>query len=88
MKVRVHIKYPYWQSHESDEVIDIPEGQDPEDYIYENREEILVKYGCELEPDDLYSALDMEYADVVLLEEFSFPGKVQNETGTDPASRD
>lgn len=67
MKVAIHIKYPYWQIHTEDKLIDVPDGIEPEDYIYENREKIIMDAGCELPIDSLDSAIDAGYADVVLL---------------------
>ena len=62
MKVRVKIWYPYVATHKEEIEIDVPDGKDAEDYVYENEEKILEENGAEFDFCALATALDLEYA--------------------------
>ena len=64
MKMKCKIWYPYQATHEEEIEVEIPEGEDPENYLYEHRQDILEKHGCELQDHDLSTCLDLAYAGV------------------------
>lgn len=64
MKILCKVWYPVQLTHEEETEIDIPDGQDPADWICEHEQEIIEKCGCEETPPDLSFALDMGYAGV------------------------
>jgi len=65
MKALIKYKYPYWATKEDEAVIDIPDDQNPQEYIDENKKEILMDMGAE--DDELDNAIDVGYADVELI---------------------
>ena len=68
MKVKVEIWYPVESTYREEVEIDVPDGENVEDYIYENQAKILEENGAEVPGGDMVNALDYDYAGVKLLE--------------------
>jgi hypothetical protein len=67
MKRRLKLKYPVWTIIEKEVEVDIPDDEDPENWIGVNEKEILEDF-TDLSSDELMNAIDYGYADVELLE--------------------
>jgi len=66
MKRKVKIWYPCWTTCEKEIKVEIPDGEDVEDYLYLNEEQILRDNGCE--EDELTRFLDYGCAGVKLID--------------------
>ena len=67
MKVKCIIKYPTWYITEDEIEVDVPEGADPDDYIYKNFCDIVEKHGCDPLMDVLANAFDVDMAGYEIL---------------------
>jgi hypothetical protein len=67
MRVKVKIWYPEHHTVRTECVIEMPDGKNPKDYIYEHFSEILINNGAE--DIDWSNALDVGYAGVKLIKE-------------------
>ena len=64
MKVAIEIKYPVWSIHVEAIEVDVPEGVDATNWVYEHEKQILEENGAE---GDLSGAIDCGYAGIRLL---------------------
>jgi len=61
MKVTVKVKWPTWITEEREVEVDVPDGQDVDDWLYDHEEELIEKTSGEpIAP----SAIEMGYAGV------------------------
>ena len=63
-KLKCKIWYLYHATHEEEIEVEIPEGENPENYLYEHATDILKKHGCELPDNEISTCLDLSYAGV------------------------
>lgn len=66
MKRTLKLKYPVWTTTEKEIEVDIPDDEDPEDWVEINKEVLLMDY-TDFSSNELVSAIDLGYADVWLL---------------------
>ena len=61
MKVKAEIWYPEFHTIHKDIEVDVPEGKDPDEYLQENAEEIILSHA---DVTGLRAALDVDYAGI------------------------
>ena len=66
MKRILKLKYPVQTIIEKEVEVDIPDDEDPENWVEVNKDVILTDY-TDLSSDEVASAIDLGYADVELL---------------------
>jgi hypothetical protein len=60
MKRKVKIWFPIWKTYEEEIEVDVPEDEDPENWLHNNDEQIIQDHRlCET---DIESAIDTGYA--------------------------